>query len=254
MDHWMRPTRSWLGVFLVTTLLTLGTNSPVGATLLTQHGYAAQQNSNANQGGYFSSDHVEQLSSSQVDGNCSFITKEEWINFPQAGGYNQWIEAGTMDGGWIAQLSGNTTHTCAQYSYWKGFFAAYQYYDATSSTWILNWYKVGSSNPQNTHNFEIQRTTGTDWKVYVDFSQVLDIPSNLNYTQANNHIVGIETTDTLNTFTTPSTGSALEYLDLNGVWQFWTAGATGNWDQNTLGWKSSMTFGQNSNTITITHP
>ncbi|AIQ13831.1 hypothetical protein [Paenibacillus durus] len=206
------------------------------ASPVNPHWYAAHRLSATNTGIY-SSITNDQEDLSHVSG--TFINKEMWLVFNTNA--TRWIEAGTT--------RGPVNNSDGYVDDWHGHFIAYQtasgdYHERNVETE----YKTG------THNFQISRDTlngSTNWTIYFDYTQVATIPS-ITDTSGIYHDVGIESSDSDNSFTSGTYSSAIQYRNTSGSWVTWSSSTATRMDiTNGTGW--SATYSSSNNRLTYTH-
>ncbi|WP_164472653.1 hypothetical protein [Cohnella candidum] len=220
-------------VALVVMLSSLPT---ANASSVNPHWYAIQRLTATNTGIY-SSITNDQEDLSHVSG--TFINKEMWLGFNTAG--TRWIEAGTT--------RGPVSNSDGYVDDWHGHFIAYEtasgdYHERNVETE----YKTG------THNFQISRDTvngSTNWTIYFDYNRVATIPA-ITDTSGISHDVGIESSDSDNSFTSGTYSSAMQYRNTSGSWVTWSSSSATRTDlTNGTGW--TTTYSSSNNRLTYTH-
>lgn len=230
-------TKNKISMAMVLALLFIVATLPftANAASVNPHWYAVQRLTATNTGVYTSITN-DQEDLSHVSN--SFINKETWVGFSNGG----WIEAGTT--------LGPVDNSDGYVADWHGHFFAYR-----DGNGIYHERNVGSEYPTGTHNFQISRDTDggtTNWTVYVDFTRVGTVPS-ITSTTAIDQDVGIESSDSSNSFTSGTYASAMQYRNTSGTWTNWSSSSASkvNLDSNGARWVSS--YSSSNNRITFTH-
>lgn len=230
----MRVKKSLPIVMAIMFALILSTIPIAKASPVYPHWYALSS-IDATSTGVYTSITNDQDDLSHVSGE--FINKEMWLGFSNLG----WIEVGTT--------LGPVDNSDGYVSDWHGHFFAY--YDTTS----YHERNVGSQYPTGSHNFQISRDTSngvTQWTVYVDFTRVGTVPA-ITETTGIDQDVGIESTDSSNSFTSGTYASAMQYRNTSGTWVTWNSASSTptTYSNGSGGWAAS--YSSSNNRITYTH-
>jgi hypothetical protein len=175
------------------------------------------------------------------------LNKAMWLTFQQQANLpysNEFIELGAGKG--LTAISIATYNpTGSDQTYYEGHYIAYQRNLEGSGQRIYQEGRIGEANgvPSGDHRYKIQRELSTPnrWGTFVDNNAAyyITIAGGNNYNQAAYTTIGIESWDTLHSFTN-STGRT-------NIWHYPTtasgfqifAGTMTNADNNNRGWSSN---------------
>lgn len=243
----MKKTKTILLYFACLIGVAIQTSSNAKAKPLPSNGhYYAMQRLHRSDitGGAFATDYAANYFTSNWNTYSninSFIDNEMWITFPNG----SWLETGYTVGKMQERYV----------SFWEGSFVAYSYSDIG----VYYEFPIGNSRPVGPTNYLILNTGNNQFTTYLN--GVAQYTMNTQYNTASRMDVGLETSDTGNTFQSGIYNRKLQYQSKAGGWSYWSSKdyiEDCDVSDSTLGWNSTLKLkesfmNQNDAQIFFTH-
>lgn len=172
-----------------------------------------------NTGSYFSYTDVTMTSGWNTSNPCRFVNKTTWIGFNGDYSKPDWLETGRTAGK-MPDSSGSVTCGGLKVVGINGNYAAYGKYNSSG---VLTYEEWGyNASHSGTHNFQIQRTSATEWKAYFDLGVIKTFT--WNKTSGFDARVGLEVNNSVSTIAFPNYTTSHQTRSTSGTWSNWTNG------------------------------
>ena len=234
---------------------TLPFNPPASATEINPHAYLIERLTKVNNGGYV------RLVNGQQDLNCNCsssssrpsINKEMWVIFEGQPNVFEWLEAGQKRGLQLASFNEDASNPNASQVHWEGHFLGKTLFESSAGQIVSRSTPYSAQNPTGSATYQIKYSgSGTSWVIYVNGYQAYTVST--GFQQANYIDVGVESKDTLNTFTNGTYSDQWQYLSGANFYNVSTqASSVAGLRQNLYNNNWNVNFSSTANKVTFSN-